>query len=123
MVYCFAYGCCNGDASKKAFFKFPSRSKPILRGQWIKAINRLKKDVDSAKAAKLCEDHFQPHSFNKHPEIAREVKCILRLNEGAVPDRSLFVRTKQAPVKEKSRTSLAFQKRQNLEVITHFNRI
>ena len=119
MVYCFAYGCSNGDASKKAFFKFPPKSKPKQRAQWIQAINRLKSDVDRAKAAKLCEDHFEPHSFNKHPEIAREVKCILRLKEGAVPDRALFVRGKQwGDVKGKPRTSLAFQKRQNIEVST-----
>ena len=116
MVYCFAYGCNTDSRSGKSTFAFPSRANKALRAQWIQAINRSKKDVDSAKTPRLCQDHFRQDSFNKLPEIAKSIGCSLLLKKDIVPDPSLFERKNEPTSKSKERKSLAFQKRQNIQV-------
>ena len=69
MVYCFAYNCTNGSSSGKSTFAFPPNTplKRSLRKRWIAACNKKKEDIESAKNPRLCEDHFEPESFQKIP--------------------------------------------------------
>ena len=129
MVLCFAFGCNNGtvvnkskpEEDKVSFFCFPTRNNPKLRNKWIKATNRSKFDIDNAKTPRLCQEHFTVNSFNKLPELAKSAKCDLRLVKGATPDPNLFVRPKEFETKPRRRTSLAFQKRQNIEVNHYYH--
>ena len=129
MVYCFAYNCTNGSSSGKSTFAFPPNTplKRSLRKRWIAACNRKKEDIESAKNPRLCEDHFEPESFQKIPQLAREIGCRLILKPDAVPDPKLFTRaavnltskpsTSEVPTASgRKRKSLAFEKRQNLSV-------
>ena len=126
MVMCFAWGCSatESDTCKKSFFKFPKD--PSLRKKWICAVNRTKEDIEKSKSPRLCEDHFSEDSFDKIPSLARELRYRVHLKKDAIPDRNRFKRkftTDSASNPEKRpRQSLAFQKRQNLEVGSmHYN--
>ena len=83
-------------------------------------IYAIKEDVEKAKCPRLCEDHFSEDSFDKIPSVARELGYRVHLNKDAIPDRNRFKRkfpTDSASNSDKRpRHSLAFQKRQNLEV-------
>ena len=124
MVYCFAYNCNTNSKSGKSTFGFPPPEKKHLRNQWILACNRRKQDIECAKCPRLCEDQFNPDSFTKLPELAKAAGYWLDLK----PNPNLFSRKtdqkscgNDGPVSKK-RKSLAFEKRQNLEVI-YFNNI
>lgn len=118
MVNCFAWGCNTTECSGKALFAFPKDN--YLRKQWLIAMNRNKADLDRSKAPKLCEDHFRDESFTKIRSIAKVLGCRLNLKQGSIPCRSLFKRTLSSSndnnVEKKQRTSLAYYKRQNIEV-------
>ena len=125
MVYCFAYNCTNGSSSGKSTFAFPPNTPLKRRKRWIATYNRKKEDSESAKNPHLCEDHFDPESFQKIPQLTGEIGCRLILKPDAVPDPKLFTRvavnlTSKPSTSEIStasgRKSLAFEKRQNLSV-------
>ena len=119
MVYCFAYNY-QWEFIRKVYICFPTKHpfKRVLRKRWIAACNRKKEDIESAKHPRLCDDHFNPESFQKIPQLAR---CCLKPD--AVPDPKLFTRvavnltskpsTSEIPTASgRKRKSLAFEKRQ-----------
>ena len=101
--------------------------KRALRKRWITARNRKKKDIENAKNPCLCEDHFDPESFQKIPQLAREIGCRLILKPDALPDPKLFTRvavnlssnpstSEISTACGRKRKNLAFGKQQNLSV-------
>ena len=108
MPLCAALNCSNRKG--KYFYRFPVD--PVGRKQWETLVKRAHFKANDNHW--FCEDHFEPHCFEKNLVEARKAKYkTVPLLPDAVPTLFSFCK------KKLPRKSLAMTKRRNLEVYIH----
>ena len=117
MVYCAVVGCSSSSSSGEAiaFFQFPRDKK--LRRLWTAQISRKNFNPSQHVHPKVCERHFDRNAFNVNYDIAKQLGRKLLLKKDAVPTLHLGKKSKdEEGGGQRHRSSLAFQKRQNLQL-------
>ena len=102
MVRCASYNC---TGVGKSLFRFPTNAALLKR--WL--VNMKREDFRPTKHSRLCQDHFEPTSFERNPEILKMtgVSLKLTLKSDAIPTKFCFGEPKMKSQQKGRRSYLA----------------